>query len=89
MSFTQRQVVATYLLLDQTPATGTVTAQLSVDMSDGVSTVPVREIVAVLDGSGTATWSLPANDDSTTQPVGTYYTFIEKIDGSSLNTRRR
>src|ERR1039458_8069610 len=88
MSFTSRTVVATYLRNDLSPCSGTVTASLSCDISDGVRDVPTTSIIATLDGSGSVSWVLLANDDPTTQPVGSYYEFKEQIVGSSLNVRR-
>lgn len=88
MAFTTRTVVATYLTYGGNPCTGQVTATLSQAMSNGGSGVAVTPIVAVLDETGTATWTLAANDDPSTEPAGAYYNFEERIQGSAVQMRR-
>jgi hypothetical protein len=56
-------------------------------MTDGTSSQNPAQLVATLDGTGTATWTLYANDDSTTSPQGTWYYFIERIKGAPINIR--
>ena len=87
MAFTSRTVTATYLNPDDSPATGSVTASLSATMANGADGVPCIPSTATLDGSGTATWTLLANDDSGTTPAGTFYSFDERIDGASIHVR--
>lgn len=76
MSFTLALVFGKWTDLDGEPAKGEMSLALSNTMSDGSVVFTANgTISADLDAAGTAAVVVPANDDLTTAPQGTYYTF--------------
>jgi hypothetical protein len=72
MSFTPVLVFGKYVGVNDQPASGSVTLTLSDPISDGVTTItPSQSITAALDATGSVAFVWPANDDPTTEPVGT------------------
>jgi hypothetical protein len=63
-------------------ASGTVQFQLSASITDGSSTVVSSDPFTVaLSNTGTFSIGLPANNDSTTLPQGTFYTVTFDVNG--------
>jgi|ERR1035437_276793 hypothetical protein len=85
MSFTLVRVTSQWKCIDGTIPTGTVTFSLSCDISDGVSLFyTLDSCVRTLDGEGCCPpISIPANDDPTTRPSGSYYIVTEDINGNT------
>ena len=76
MSFTNVTLTGTVELQPGVPAPfATVSATLSSEISDGATVIEPFTNTATCNASGVFSLGpLPANDDSTTTPVGTYYT---------------
>lgn len=88
MSFTPVTVTGTYLQSSGQPASGTIVFQLSYEMTDGVgTTVPSVPIPVKLDGTGSFTIVLFANDDTTTTPAGTTWQVQEFLDLPNVVSR--
>lgn len=68
---------------DGTAAAGTLQFQLTAPISNGGVTVYPVPISVTLNGSGTFSVPLPANDDTATTPAGSMYTVIERITSTS------
>ena len=86
MSFTWIEVTFTYRNTDDSPAAGTLTFQLTNPITDGTDIVVMDPQLVVLDENGSGSILLPANDDSTTIPIGTGYVVTEKIRETSPRT---
>lgn len=81
-------VTGTYLQSSGQPASGTIVFQLSYEMTDGVgTTVPSVPIPVKLDGTGSFTIVLFANDDTTTTPAGTTWQVQEFLDLPNVVSR--
>jgi len=89
-------VTATYLAPDGTPsaglapAAGRVTFQLSAELQDSTDeefvVAPTIPLSATLNSSGQISIVLIANDDTTTQPIGSTWTVTESITGAPSRT---
>lgn len=86
MAFTSRTVTATYLKPDSSAEVGTVSLELNESITDGTSAIPCIPATETLDANGTATWTVVANDDSTTVPAGSYYLVVERLEGATVHT---
>lgn len=89
MAFTLVTVSATYLEPDNvTPLSGSVSFQLTGDITDGAGgrILASRRKVAVLNGSGVMSVSLAATDDATTSPQNSVYLVTENFVGVPTNT---
>lgn len=87
MSFTQVTVTGTYLQVDGTPASGSVTFTLTASITDGTTIVSGSPRKIELDASGSFTVQMPANDDSTTSPQNTLYQVAEQINSGKIVER--
>src|SRR5208282_4143911 len=88
MSFTTITVEADFKRPNGEPSQGTVTALLSATMTNGTQQIDPTPIVGHLNGAGELKsagglpFTLEANDDTSTEPGGTYYTFTVELDES-------
>lgn len=79
MSFTPITVTFSYDNTDASPASGAIEFRRTAVISDGATiVVDDAEIVQLVAGAGSII--LQANDDSTTQPVGSAYQVVERVD---------
>ena len=86
MSFTPITVTFTFLNSDNSPAKGTVSFRLTNPITDRTDVIVGDLQLVTLDANGYGSITLPANDDSTTFPVGTGYIVTEKIQNASPRT---
>jgi hypothetical protein len=87
MAFTLITVTGTYLLPTGEPASGSVSFTLTAPMRDASTDVTItpQEQVVALDGSGSISINLYANDDDTTQPDGVTYEVNERLNETGYN----
>jgi hypothetical protein len=86
VSFTPITVTFTFLNSDNSPANGTVSFRLTNPITDRTDVIVGDLQLVTLDANGYGSITLPANDDSTTFPVGTGYIVTEKIQNASPRT---
>lgn len=90
MSLTTITVTGAFTRPDGTPAQGSVTATLSAPLTNGTAEVEANPVVGSLNALGqlVASTGLPftlvANDDPATVPVGSHYTFLLDLDSQPL-----
>jgi hypothetical protein len=87
LSFSPVLVFAKLQSVGAVPAHGQITLALSQVISDGETTItPAQSATAALDAEGTVAIVWPANDDSTTQPAGTYTVVTTQVLGAPTTT---
>lgn len=79
MAFSQVTITHSYLGLDGSAASGTVTFQLTQTMRNAGVTYPAKTPVTATLTAGAFSITLPANDDSGTVPDGSAYLVAEAI----------
>jgi len=80
MAATVITVTATYLNPDGSAASGKVTLALSEPIANANVIYHVQPQIATLNGDGTISQPLVANDDTATTPTGSFYTVTEDIE---------
>ena len=84
MAFTSVTLTGTVDLANSTPASGaTVQATLNAPITDGVTVVEPQALSTRCLSDGTFSLAVLANDDTTTQPTGTFYQIVV-IYGSQI-----
>ena len=74
MSFTPVTLTGTVEVSPGVPAVGAVVQlRLSNEISDGTVIIEPLPIMKIADDAGNVSFTVPANDDETTVPAGTYY----------------
>lgn len=81
MSATTITVTHVFAGIDGTPGSGTVEAQLSAPLTNGTQTVS-GAVTATLASNGSLSMTVPANNDPSSTPQTTSYTFTLRISGS-------
>lgn len=83
MAFTTVTITHQFQNADTTPASGTITFQLSKRMTNGTLTVVPAEVIATLNGSGQLSQALTANNDAGTVPGDAEWLVTFRIQGAS------
>lgn len=86
MAFTEITVSFKYQNMDLSAAAGSVSFSRTTEITDGTTILPVVPIMVTLDGTGSGSVVLAANDDSTTTPTGSGYMVTERIVGAPVRT---
>ena len=84
MAFTQSTVTHTFLNADQTPASGTITFQLSKRITNGTTSIVPAEITSNLNVSGQLSVALTSNADAATTPTDSEWLVTFRILGASV-----
>lgn len=83
MAFTNITVTGTWQHADGTSATGKVEFVLSRPVANSNVIISNQPIIATLNGSGSISTTLVANDDTGTFPTGTFYLVTEQLIGAA------
>lgn len=82
MSFTSRTIVHTFSQADGTTASGEVSFNLPLPMTNDGTTIIPSKVAASLNGSGAISVLLAANDDPDTLPTGVQWQVTLRIAGA-------
>jgi hypothetical protein len=87
LAFTSVEISHQFSNADGTAASGTVEFTLSGRMTNGTQSIMKTAAVTVaLDGTGSFTKALPANDDAGTVPVGVQWLVALRVAGADEET---
>ena len=90
MAFTLITITSTNQTASEQAATGTITATLSQRIQNGVTIIDPTPITGQINASGQLVntlgqaFQLVANDDPSTLPQGSYYTFTVQLDSAPV-----
>lgn len=92
MSFTTITITGSFERPNGEPAQGSIVATLSETIQNGTEIVEPNPVMGVLNGEGKLVseslqpFTLAANDDTDTTPVGSTYTFLVELDTAPVRS---